>query len=106
MAIRLQALSAGDGSLIDPNDHRIQIARAQLLADAVEPRQVLDRTDAHAVPDVAVHRDSLYGRIDPEFGELRMDAVGDVGVAIRPDLQEIDARAVDLGGGRDPYAAL
>jgi hypothetical protein len=62
-------------------------------------RQILDRPDTHAMPDVGVDRYALHRGVDTELAELRMNALGNVLIAVRADLQEIDARPVDLGGG-------
>src|SRR2546429_444481 len=59
-----------------PDHQRIDLGRPQLPAHPVELVETADRPDAHAMPDVVVHRDALHPGVDPLERELRAHPVG------------------------------
>src|SRR6185295_12024391 len=66
--------SRAAGFLITDADHeRVQIGGAQSRAQAIELGEVADRPDAHAMPDIVIHRDALHGGVDALQLELRAD---------------------------------
>src|SRR5437588_10745223 len=77
-------------ALVPHADHqRIDLRRPQLPAHPVELVETGDRPDAHAMPDVVVHRVALYLGVDPLERELRAHPVGIRLVEVRVRLQTV-----------------
>src|SRR5438270_11281971 len=73
----------------DPDHQRIDLRRPQLPAHPVELVETGDRPDAHAMPDVVVHRDAPYLGVDPLEREPRAHPVGIRLVPVRARLQPV-----------------
>ena len=53
-----------DGLIPDANHQAVDIRRLQLLAHAIDFRQIADRPDSHAMPHIVVHCDALHLGVD------------------------------------------